>query len=198
MNILFIIEDGKCSTFFLATMTKNKKIQLLRIAPTYQIQGSSIESFFLTDTREIFLKRVNESFVEVSAYLIVNQEVILQACFDKNTTCHLSNSTIFTRNIQETAFIYEKGVLHLTKEQVREFFRFVEGQNIPSLFDRQEQLVRMLKNNNFNGKKTLEMVQVLHRFYPEVETNITWKKGIEFFFAYQKRTKNKVKRTDFY
>lgn len=198
MNVLFIIEDGERSTFFLANIVTEQKIKLSRIAPTYQMQGSSLVSFFLTDSRDVFLKRFSECFKEVSVYLVVNQEVILQACFYKRTTCCLSNYASFTRMIQDSPFMYEKGSLNLDRVHLREFFKFVEEKNMARVFDRQEQVIKVLKTNLFNGKTTWEIGQVVRTFYSEVETNLTLKKGVELFFSYQKKWEKKIERIDFY
>ena len=182
MNVLFVLENEKLSTFYLVQFSQTTK-RITRITPDFQMQeGTSLGELYVTDSLDICLTKVGQQFeLEVPHFIILEQQVLLSFLFKNREQLEVSNPSEFMINNHT----YKKKKSTLTREQLAEFIQFQQDPDgTYQIFERQEHIIRLIKNELLENKNPIVMQKKFKELKNKLHTNIGMKQFMTVFKTY--------------
>ncbi len=210
MNLLFVLEDGKDSCFYLFSL-KDKEKKMLRISPRQQVGQHKLGDIYTAaaDTTD-FCRKIerlpfmiendffneNHSPFRVNNFLVVQKKSLSEFLFSQNETVLVSNPTTFTwHNSSGPDVMFKKGKLTLSQIGFDHFISYQEdAPGVFGVFERQEHVLRLIKNRVAGGTSLVNIAKRFKELTKLVDTNMKLSDAMKIFVSYQDTKGKKILR----
>lgn len=193
MTMLFVIEDGGQTTFYVYVLQGGKK-KLMRFAPDLLLTdgerlAQKYDQLSITDFL-VLLKAMTG--LEIKSYIIGTKEKIVDFLMKDNKKVTISNPATFVYG-KETVF--EQGKLTVDKKELVEFITYqLDKEQQQGIFERQEHVLRLIKNELLRDKRLTALPRKFNRLKQSIETNLGLSGMLKFFNAYRDRGEERTQR----
>lgn len=194
LRMLFVIEDGLQTTFYLYLLQGGKK-KLLRFSPNLQLpDGESLAQKYMQLSITDFLRLLHGmTRVEVKDYIIGTKEKIIDFLLKDRTSMTIENPQAFVYGAGKTTF--SKGEITVDKKGLSEFMTYPSDESNPQgIFERQEHMLRLIRNELLREKRLTAIPRKFSRLKKSIETNVGLSDMLKFFSAYRERGNEQAQR----
>ncbi|MGL4697178.1 hypothetical protein [Enterococcus larvae] len=194
LTILFVIEDGFQTTFYLYLLQGGKK-KLLRFSPDlFLTDGKSLAQKYMQLSIDDFLVLLKAmTHLEIKGYIIGAKEKIIDFLLKDKEQLSIDNPKAFVYEKEHTVF--EQGKLMVDKKMLREFITYqLDADNALGIFERQEYALRLIRNELLSDKRLTAMPRKFSRLKKSIETNLKLSDLLKFFSAYKERGDERTQR----
>ncbi|WYJ91675.1 hypothetical protein A5888_003443 [Enterococcus sp. 9E7_DIV0242] len=194
LTILFIIEDGLKTTFYLYVLREGKK-RLIRFSPDLLLaDGESMAQKFITLSMEellvLFEKLAN---LTIKNYVVGSKKEIVGFLLREEQSITINNSQAFVYEAEEITF--KQGKMVADRRTLEAFISYqVDEGNAQGIYERQEHVLRLLKNDLLRDKRITAMPKRFNQLKKLIRTNIGVSDLLKFFKAYKERGQEKTQR----
>lgn len=194
MNVLFILEDGACTTFYLYLL-KDRKKKLLRFAPEVRYPaGETLGQVYARLTLEEFLSFFGTATqLSIDHFVVADKGQVIDFLFKSNHEQTINNPEPFTH--LATGQRFEKGKQRVARQQLDQFISYQrDGDMQFGIFERQEHVLRLIKNELLSDKRLTALPKKFNELNKNVQTNMKLPTLLKFFKAYKETEKGKTQR----
>lgn len=194
LTILFIIEDGLKTTFYLYVLREGKK-RLIRFSPDlFLADGESMAQKFITLSMEellvLFEKLTN---LTIKNYVVGSKKEIVGFLLREEQSVTINNPQVFVYEAEEITF--KQGKMVADRRTLEAFISYqVDEGNAQGIYERQEHVLRLLKNDLLRDKRITAMPKRFNQLKKLIQTNIGVSDLLKFFKAYKERGQEKTQR----
>lgn len=194
LTILFIIEDGLKTTFYLYILREGKK-RLIRFSPNLLFtDGESLAQKFITLSMDELLTLFGTlTQLTIKNYVVGNKKEIVGFLLRNESSILISNPQAFTYEAED--IIFNQGKVRADQRLLEAFISYqVDEGNAQGIYERQEHVLRLLKNDLLRDKRITAMPKRFNQLKKLIRTNIGVSDLLKFFKAYKERGQEKTQR----
>lgn len=192
MNVLFVLADGKKSTFYLFELNESQKM-LTYFLPEFEINGMTVAEWYEETSLDGFVSLLkSEKNLDQLDYLVLKKTQLIDYLFTNSDAITVSNPSEFTFEDDATR-VFKKGKQTLDRNDFEKFITYQQTGDL-SIFRRQEHVLRLIKEEILDKGSMVTIPKRFASFKKIVDTDLGMKQAVNFLSLYQKAGKQSIKR----
>lgn len=194
LTVLFIIEDGLKTTFYLYVLNGSRK-KLLRFSPELLLtDGASLAQKFMDLPIDKFLLLFEAmTHLSIQNYVISNKKELVAFLLRDSERVLIENPQAFTYEAENYRF--DQGEIAVDQGQMEAFISYqLDNGNPEGIYERQEYVLRLIRNDLLRDKRITAIPKRFNALKKRIRTNLGVSDLLKFFRAYKERGYNKTQR----